>query len=336
MCLHVLHKLEPEKNCDVAEGRSFIEPESVFELNPADLGLDAPNPVSSVSPNEKLCDECPLNRENSILKCEKAYWKTMHQKAVERESKLKQEKADLEAKLRLREKQLFGRKSEKSSGKQESSKPNCKPRPRGQQAGSRGHGRRDYSELPAEPEIISLCEEERTCSICGCRFEEFPETEDSEIIEIEVRAHRRIIKRKKYIPTCHCHTGPGIISAPPAPRILPKGIFGISVWVHILLDKYRFMRPTNRLLDDLRTHDLDIAQGTVTDGLKRMAPVFEPVYEAIIVKNLEEQRWHADETRWFVFASIEGKIGYRWYLWVFISESTVVYRLDPSRSAEVP
>jgi transposase len=67
-----------------------------------------------------------------------------------------------------------------------------------------------------------------------------------------------------------------------------------------------------------------------------MAPIFDPVYEAIVAKNLEEKKWHADETRWYVFAEIEGKIGYRWYLWVFISESAVVYILDPSRSAKVP
>ena len=46
--------------------------------------------------------------------------------------------------------------------------------------------------------------------------------------------------------------------------------------------------------------------------------------------------WHADETRWLVFEEKEGKQGYKWYLWVFRSESTVVYVLDPSRAAEVP
>ena len=32
---------------------------------------------------------------------------------------------------------------------------------------------------------------------------------------------------------------------------------------------------------------------------------------------------------------LEGKQGYKWYLWVFRSQSTVVYVLDPSRAAEV-
>ena len=37
-----------------------------------------------------------------------------------------------------------------------------------------------------------------------------------------------------------------------------------------------------------------------------------------------------------VFAAEEGKTGYRWWLWVFLGEDTVVFRLDPTRSHEVP
>jgi transposase len=51
---------------------------------------------------------------------------------------------------------------------------------------------------------------------------------------------------------------------------------------------------------------------------------------------VSEGRWHADETRWLVFAEPEVKPSPRWYLWVFISATTVVYRAEPTRSAEVP
>ncbi len=37
-----------------------------------------------------------------------------------------------------------------------------------------------------------------------------------------------------------------------------------------------------------------------------------------------------------VFIDLEGKTGHRWWLWVFLGEDTVVFRLDPSRSHEVP
>jgi transposase len=37
-----------------------------------------------------------------------------------------------------------------------------------------------------------------------------------------------------------------------------------------------------------------------------------------------------------VFIEQEGKIGHRWWLWVFLTEDCVVFRLDPSRSHDVP
>jgi transposase len=43
-----------------------------------------------------------------------------------------------------------------------------------------------------------------------------------------------------------------------------------------------------------------------------------------------------DETRWVVFVEIEGKKGYRWYMWAAVTQRTVCYVLDPSRSSKVP
>jgi len=284
------------------------------------------------------CPRCPLRIEVASLCSESAYWRKMHQKAVEREAKLKEEIAELSAKLRLRERQLFERKSEKGPNHTESTDPNTPvdKKPRGQQPGSKGHGRRDHAHLPAREETLDIPEQQQCCPTCGLPLTPFPGTEDSETVEIEVKAYRRVIKRKRYKPTCRCGTLPGIVTAPPPPKLIPKGLLGISVWVTILLDKFLFVRPTYRLLSDLKTHGLELAQGTVTDGLQALAPLFVPLYEALIDQNLQEDRWHADETRWLVFATVEGKVGYRWYLWVFRSPSTVVYKLDKSRSSQVP
>ena len=32
-----------------------------------------------------------------------------------------------------------------------------------------------------------------------------------------------------------------------------------------------------------------------------------------------------DETRWLMFATVEGKIGYLWWLWVAVTKDTVAY-----------
>ena len=89
-----------------------------------------------------------------------------------------------------------------------------------------------------------------------------------------MRAYRRVIKRRRYRCSCQCAAAPRLITAPAPPRLIPKGILGISVWVTVLIDKYLLYRPTYRLLADLRAHGLDLAQGTVTDGMRRLAPLF--------------------------------------------------------------
>ena len=76
--------------------------------------------------------------------------------------------------------------------------------------------------------------------------------------------------------------------------------------------------------------------GTITDGLKRLTPLFEPVYEALVEHSQGQTLWHADETRWLVFVVREGKAGYRWYLWVFHSAQVVVFVLAAGRSHDVP
>lgn len=59
-----------------------------------------------------------------------------------------------------------------------------------------------------------------------------------------------------------------------------------------------------------------------------------PVYDAIIQRSLSEKHWHADETRWRVFEEVEGKQSNRWYMWLFRSQETVVYKICKSRSSE--
>jgi transposase len=261
----------------------------------------------------------------------------MYQRAKAREDELKATIKALEAKLKLREQQLFGRKTEQGlGGSEQQAADSPPPRKRGQQRGTSGHGRRRHPELPVNEEFHDLPAEEQSCPQCGLPYAPFPGTEDSEVVEVEVKAHVRRIKRRRYQPTCTCPGRPVIITAPGPAKLIPKGAYGDSIWVQVVLDKFLFYRPTSRLLASFRLLGLNISQGTITGGLKRLASLFEPVYQAILAHNQQETHLHADETRWLVFEEVHGKVGYRWYVWVFKSASTVVYILDPSRSSTVP
>jgi transposase len=274
-----------------------------------------------------------------------SYWKSMHQRALQREDLLKEEKQQLQARSRYLEQQLYG-KSRESAKPRDSLAADRTPtaqtpdataaRRRGQQRDQPGPTRRDYSHLPAEEESHDLAEQDKKCPCCGLPFESFPGTEDSTVLEINVRAYRRVIHRKRYKPRCSCPDNRGIITAPGPAKLIPKSIFGTSIWVELLLDKFLFYRPTYRLLADLATHDLGLSQGSLTDGLKRLTPLFEPVYQKLAEHSQKQSLWHADETRWLVFVTCEGKVGYRWYLWVFHAKDVVVFILAMGRAHDVP
>jgi transposase len=64
--------------------------------------------------------------------------------------------------------------------------------------------------------------------------------------------------------------------------------------------------------------------------------LFEPLYAALVEHSRRQPLWHADETRWQVFATVEGKVGHRWYLWAFHSGEVVVFVLAAGRAHDVP
>src|SRR5882724_4944583 len=271
------------------------------------------------------------------LKWEANYWRAQHERLLEREAALQAEVAALQATIRDLNQRLYGTKSEKSAGPDRvgMSKPTS-PRQRGQQPGSKGHGRSDRSALPVVAEVHDVSDEAKHCPTCGKAFLPFPGTEESTIIEIQVQAHRRRIQRRRYQKACHCPQVAGIVTAAAPPRLIPKSPLGVSVWTMVLLDKYLYGRPTHRLCEELKHQGLPVAQGTLTDGLQRLAVLFESLMPALYERQMGEKRFHGDETRWEVFEEVEGKTGHRWYLWVMQSASVVCYRMAPGRGADVP
>lgn len=281
-----------------------------------------------------------LRRENLELRQQAGYWKGQHAQAVKRIEQLQQEVEQLRGENRKLQSQLFGRKTEKEARQDRSNHlegdddSQAEPKSRGQRRGRPGPQRRDYGHLPAREEIHELPVAEQLCPHCGLPYT-LCGSEDSEQLEMETVVYRRVIKRQRHQRTCGC-AGPRTLTAPPPPKLIPKGLLGLSLWVEILLDKFASHRPTERLLESWQLLGLDVAAGTVAGGLQQLEPLFTPVAEAIQDRNRQSPYLQADETRWLVFVDVEGKIGHRWWLWVFLGTDTVAFVLDPSRSHTVP
>src|SRR5580698_5731725 len=121
---------------------------------------------------EELYAQLQLRYETQTIemieyKTKANFWEAQFKQIKTREEELIAENEELKAKLRKREQQLFGKSSEKNVkglDKNPNSQKEQSKKKRGQQPGSQGHGRRDYSHLPTIEETIGLSEKYSRCS----------------------------------------------------------------------------------------------------------------------------------------------------------------------------
>ena len=297
-------------------------------------------PVYTPEINDQVIETSPQilisEKEYLELKSTVGYWQAMHKNAILRENKLKQTIKELEGKIRDLKNRLFGKKSEQksSSNDKDNSKSPTSKRSRGQQRGSEGHGRTTRPDLPEKKESVNFSEDP-ICPNCGKPY--LPdESKESEIFEVEVKAYKRKIIRACMKKGCSCKGVPNTITAPMPPTVIPKSPYGISIWEAVLLTKYNYSQPTNRLLNQYAELGLPISPGTIAGGLKNLKELLQPVYDALYDYQMTEDRFHNDESSWKVFESIDGKVGNRWWLWVSRSASVVFFQIAPGRGADVP
>jgi len=216
-------------------------------------------------------------------------------------------------------------------GARGANEPNAVNRPKGQQSGSKGHGRTNRKEVPVSEIIIKEIEGGCACKTCGKQYTILPEVDSSKLLEIMVWLHQVQYDRLRYAPQCNCD-GNKIETAPPVSKLYPRTTIGNSLWVYLVTQKFLHGIPTNRTLKYLSLNGVQLAHGTVIGGFKIIDRLVEPLYDEIVRHCQGCDFWNGDETTWRIFDA--EKI--QWWLWVMASMDSVVYILDPTRSKEVP
>ena len=238
---------------------------------------------------------------------------------------LEAELAKVRATKAVHAKARFGRKSERRERA-------GSDRPRGQQAGAAGHGRTPRPGLEKRAEVHNPAADERVCSDCGKPYVANG-SDTSELIEVSVKAHTRVIARPRWRRSCDCAAAPPEVSAPPVARLFANTAYGTSVWARFLYERYACLRPLNRVADWLTGQGLPISAGTLADGARRLAPLFEPLSAAILARQNEARLRQGDETAWRIRALGEAGGSRRAWLWIGVCEDAVYFHVDPSRSA---
>jgi transposase len=195
-------------------------------------------------------------------------------------------------------------------------------------------GRRDYSHLP-RVEVIWDFPDGYCCPCCGVPFTGLSSDHVTEELDWTVRVTVRAHRRRRYRKACGCE-GPETVTAPgPAPKAIPKGLFGNGFTAMLLVERFAAGRSQNSLVTGLARHGAGISPATLAGTAAQAAALLAPLAAAIAERNRESCHFHADETTWRVFCPGGGKGPAKWWLWVFIAADTVAFVMDPSRSGAV-
>ncbi len=222
---------------------------------------------------------------------------------------------------------LYGRRSEKQ-------KRPPSGRRRGQQPGAPGHGRTARPDIEVVEESWHPSDDELTCCSCGKRYVANGKR-SSEMYEIKVKAHKRKINKSRHRRACDCESSSLYVTAPAPVRLFEHTQYGISVWALLTYERYRNLRTYRGIARLFSDHGIKISAGTLADSAKRLLPLFEPLYDAILAHQNEDRLRHADETGWRIQSLREMGGSQRAWLWVSVSKDSVLYKIDRSRSSEV-
>ena len=221
---------------------------------------------------------------------------------------------------------LYGRKSEQQD------KPRSE-RTRGQQPGAPGHGRTRRPGLEERREEIDPPPDACVCAHCGQPYAPNG-AEESTLVEIDVKAHKRVIGRPRWRRSCACPSSPVEVTAPPVPRLFPRTPYGISFWARFLFEHCACFRPVRRVAAWFSSHGLAVSAGTLANSRKRFAALFQTLHEAILAHQNDAALRHADETSWRVQELRGEERSSRAWLWTSVSADAVCFHIDASRSAE--
>ena len=260
-----------------------------------------------------------LSRENTRLR-------RVGRSSRNRIETLEAEVARLRATGKVLSKRLYGRKSEQQQ------KPRSE-RKRGQQRGAPGHGRTQRPGLEERPEPLAPPPEACVCAQCGQPYAPNG-VEESTLVEIEVKAHKRVLQRERFRRTCECASSPIEVSAPPVPRLFRGTPYGITFWARFVFELCVCLRPVRRIAAWMSAQGLAVSPGTLANSLKRFVPLFLPLFEAVLAHQNEATLRHADETSWRVRELAGEDRSNRAWLWTSVSHDAVCFHIDATRSAE--
>ena len=229
----------------------------------------------------------------------------------------------LEEQLAHKNRELFGRSSEKRSSGPSTTTNGTATEPR------TGHGPREQRELPIVEHVHVLDEPDRVCPKCGGDLRAMAgQYEESEEVDVVARSFE-IVRHKRQKYRCQC--GECVETALGPAKLIPGGRYSINFAVEVAIAKYCDHLPLARQVRQMKRAGLVTDTQTLWDQLFALYRHLAPIGDAIHALVLSAPVVVADETRW----PLLGEPGQsKWHAWAAASPEAISYRIEPSRSAE--
>ena len=269
-----------------------------------------------------------LERENGRL-VQKIVELTRELVALKGESaeQLKLRIAELERQLAVRNRMIFGDKSERREG-DESSEPTPEP-PKPPQT---GHGPKPQPKLPITEVVHEHDEADKVCPSCGDALQawegQFEESEEIDVIE------RRFVLKKHKRQKYRCRCGGCIETAPGPVKLFEGARYSVDFAIEVADEKYDEHAPLERQVRKMAREGLAVDSQTLWDQIERLARLLWPGYIELARYILSRPVIGADETRWPLLGK-KNNVPSRWYAWAIAANDAVVYQIHEGRSAEV-
>ena len=200
------------------------------------------------------------------------------------------------------------------------------------------YGRRSEQQAKPRPALAERLEvhsppaEACVCDGCGTPYVANGERSTT-IIEIDVQAHKRRIRRPRWRRACDCADSPREVAAPAPHRLFAHTPYGTTVWACVLFERFVCHRPLNRVARWLGQQGLPMAAGTLGNSVSRFVPLFESLGQAILDHQHQAAIRHGDETSWRIQSLKQADRSPRAWLWTSVTVDAAYFHIDPSRSA---
>jgi len=229
----------------------------------------------------------------------------------------------LQRRLDDRNRELFGKKSERREPSEETPEPEKPPKKRKKT----GSARTKQPELPRTHVRHLLATADQVCPDCGGKLHaKGDKVESSERIAVTERVYTVVIDEKQ-VYGCGCGHSETALAAP---QVVPGGRYDSSIGVQVAVDKYADHQPLNRQVSTMRRAGLRVSRQALWNQLLALAVFVKPCYEALHAWMINEHSLlHADETSWRMM--VKGGSA-RWWMWVLAADDGFFCMTLPSRN----